>query len=271
VTRSAEVAASLKAAFDHGTDATAAGSGRQWIELPLPYADGDMPTVHLAEGDSGELLLSDAGESVERLLDRGADYQNDRVGGAIREIAHAAGLQFLGGELRARVRETQDAGEEVLAFVAAMLQVDALAALAPPPRTQRFASSVVQWLRSEVPQAVAADASVRGGSGRQYRVTARIDDENPLIVQAVTGGRSARNVRGVEHTYTLFADVNGSIPIERKLAVVDRSLTEFDEADLRLLASEAFVAAWAERELAVAHLNSPAPQSERLLTAQGIL
>lgn len=108
-----------------------------------------------------------------------------------------------------------------------------------------------------------------GLSGARYRLTAAVQrDEQDVLIQSASGGRSQTGRRSVEHAFRIFSDINGQIPTSNKLVVLSGQEREpWPQEDLRLLSRVAYVGAWDHRDRLVGFLQRTHVPKEHLLTS----
>jgi hypothetical protein len=124
---------------------------------------------------------------------------------------------------RASVEHTADLVQEMADAVA---NLDGLRLLALAARRPAFPERLATYLEAEFPL-VEPRAELTGASGWSYRVTAAVGSskERPVYVQAASGQNSAAQKPAVEHSFTMFSEVNGHLPTEQKLVVLDDEAT----------------------------------------------
>lgn len=98
--------------------------------------------------------------------------------------------------------------------------------LTPVSRRPAFPERLTTYLEAEFPF-VEPRAKLTGASGWPYRVTAAVgsSEEQPVYVQTASGQNNAAQKSAVEHCFTMFSDVNGHLPTEQKLVVLDDETT----------------------------------------------
>ena len=97
------------------------------------------------------------------------------------------------------------------------------------------------YLEAEFP-VVEPRAELAGMSGTPYRVTAAAgNDERQVYIQTAAGRNAAAQRTAVEHCYTMFSDVNGHLPSDRTLVVLDDEAPEWRPEAINLLSTVAFV------------------------------
>lgn len=212
---------------------------------PRYYADGDA--VELTVKQLGnELLVSDGGEAAARLEMNGINLDAAKVKETWRSLLRAHNVDYREGRVLAR-GQVGDASWLLRSMLDALVGLDGLRLLAPTPQEMRFSEKLTTFLRAEFPE-VEEHPELRGASGTSYRLTASAGTtERMVYVQALAGSSLAAKQRAVEHAYTTFSDVNGSLPLSKKL-VVGGEIGQWKPERLRLLTNVAYVGSWESRE-----------------------
>jgi hypothetical protein len=234
------------------------------------YADGD--TVELMVQTVGdEVIVSDGGEVLARLDSVGVNVDSrSRVGKSWKRLiaAHALDEDDRGQLVRrASVKHAADLVQEMADAVA---NLDGLRLLAPAPRRLAFPEQLTTYLEAEFPF-VEPRATLTGASGSPYRATAAAgsSEERPVYVQTATGQNTAAQKSAVEHCFTMFSDVNGHLPIERKLVVLnDEATPQWRPEMIHLLSSVAYVGTWTARDQWTAFVWGNVPPSRLMLPSE---
>jgi hypothetical protein len=131
----------------------------------------------------------------------------------------------------------------------AVANLDGLRLLAPVPRRPAFPERLTTYLEAEFPF-VEPRAKLTGASGSPYQVTAAAgSSEQPVYVQTASGQNNAAQRSAVERCFTMFSDVNGCLPPERKLVVLDdEAAPEWRPEMINLLSGVAYVGTWTARD-----------------------
>ncbi|MGH3810663.1 MAG: DUF1828 domain-containing protein [Pseudonocardiaceae bacterium] len=189
------------------------------------YADGDtVELIFQTVGD--EVIVSDGGEVLARLDSVGVTVDSgSRVGTSWKRLMAAHALEDHRGQL---VRRTgvEHAADLVREMADAVANLDGLRLLAPVPRRPAFPERLTTYLGAEFPF-VEPRAKLTGASGSPYQVTAAAggSEKRPVYVQTAAGQHTAAQRSAVERCFTMFSDVNGHLPTERKLVVFDDETT----------------------------------------------
>jgi len=233
---------------------------------PRYYSDGDAIELLVKRSDGG-VILSDGGEAVARLEMSGINIDTGRMREAWMRLLRSNQVEYRSGRITLR-GSADDAGFLIRIMLDTLAGVDGLRALAPIPRDMPFSDKLVTLLRAEFPK-VQQRPDLRGESGTEYRLTAAAGNEERLVfVQAVAGNSAPARKTAVEHAYTAFSDVDGSLARDRKLVIVnDQSNVEWSTTQLRLLSSVAYVGTWNYRERFTSFIRGSVPK-DRLMTDQ---
>lgn len=228
------------------------------------YSDGDHVEL-LVRRDDRSVVVSDGGEAVARLELAGVSVDHGRARELWRRLLRAHELEVHAERLSVH-GTLNEAGSLVNNMANAIANIDGLRLLAPPPRSPRFADRLVTFLQAEF-EYVAEGPQLRGRSGVSYRATAAVGDpEKETFVQAVAGESVQIRQRAVEHVFTMFSDVNGTLPQERKLVILSEG--EWKPEQTRLLSTVAYVGSWSHREQIVRFVRDPTRQPRILMPVQ---
>jgi hypothetical protein len=127
---------------------------------------------------------------------------------------------------------------------------------------------VTTYLEAEFP-VVEPRAELAGMSGTPYRVTAAAgNDERQVYIQTAAGQNAAAQRTAVEHCYTVFSDVNGHLPSDRTLVVLDDEVPEWRPEVINLLSTVAIVGTWGARDLWTGFVWGTIPESRLLLPVE---
>jgi hypothetical protein len=237
----------------------------QTVHLVTPryYADGDAVEL-LVRTLGDELVVSDGGDTLARLEMSGISLEAGRLREAWRSMLRAHALQYAHGRVLLR-GPAEEAPWLLRAMIDALMQLDGLRLLAPSPREAPFADQLVTFLQAEFPK-VEPHPELRGRSGSTYRLTAAAGaDERLVYVQAIAGNSKQARRAAVEHAFTTFSDVNGTLPKDRKLVVFRGDVESWSPERLRLLAGVAYVGSWEARERVTGFIWGGKPDSPLLL------
>jgi Domain of unknown function DUF1828 len=225
------------------------------------YSDGDHVELLVRRND-GSVVVSDGGETLARLDLAGVNIDQGRTRDIWRRLLRAHELE-LRDERLSVYGEISAAGSLIENMANAIANIDSIRLLAPTPRSPRFADRVVTFFQGEF-EHVTESPQLRGRSNIVYRATAAVGDpEQETVVQAVAGKTLQDRQRSVEHAFTMFSDVNGTLPTERKLVVLSDS--EWREEHTRLLETVAYVGSWSYREQFLGFIHDPRSRESRIL------
>jgi hypothetical protein len=230
---------------------------------PRYYSDGDAIEL-LVKALEDELILSDGGEALSRLEMVGVNVDAaGRMKDAWQRVLRANQVDCRRGRIVLR-GSIADAGMLIRIMLDALAAVDGLRALAPVPREMRFSDKLVVFLEAEFPQ-VLPHRELIGQSGSRHRVTAEAGtNERIVAVQAVAGNSPQARRQSVEHAFTIFSDVNGSMPADRKLIVLSNREADWSANQVRLLSSVAFVGSWDARDRFTQFISGNVPKGRVL-------
>lgn len=215
------------------------------------FADGDRVEL-LVQTVGDEVIVSDGGEVLARLDSAGVNVSKSRTRAseswATLISSHA--LEVTAGELIRRASAV-DAASLIYEMTDAVANVDGLRLLAPAPRRLKFTETIATYLEAEFP-VVEPKPPLLGRSGSRHRPTVAAGNDDRLVyVQAAAGQSTAARQHAVEHSYTMFSDINGHIPVEQKLVVLDdgdASAGGWRPEWLKLLSNVAYVGTWTQRD-----------------------
>ncbi|MGH3827924.1 MAG: hypothetical protein ACRDQX_12245, partial [Pseudonocardiaceae bacterium] len=168
---------------------------------------------------------------------------------------------------RASVEHAADLVQEMADAVA---NLDGLRLLAPVPRCPAFPERLTTYLEAEFPF-VEPRATLTGASGSPYQVTAAAgsSEKRPVYVQTAAGQNTAAQRSAVERCFTMFSDVNGRLPTERKLVVLDDEATlQWRPEMINLLAGVAYVGTWTARDQWTKFVRGNVPESRLMLPSE---
>jgi hypothetical protein len=256
----------LTAALAHQPTWTIAqlDDGRVLVTTSQQYSDGDYVEL-IVHRTNGSVELSDGGEALARLDLAGVAVDRGRAREMWRRLLKAHGLEEHGEQLS--LQGSLDALPVLIESMAsAIANIDGIRLLAPPPRSPLFADRLLTFFQSEFEQ-VEEGPQLNGQSGVQYRATAAVGGESrSVIVQAVAGSSSQARRGSVEHAFTMFSDINGSLRPSQKLVVL--SDADWRTEQTTLLASVAYVGHWLYRDSLVEFVSSLPTSSSHLLVPQ---
>lgn len=239
----------------------AVGEGWLLITTSHQYSDGDHVEL-LVRRDEDSIVISDGGEALARLDLAGVTVDQGRTREMWRRLVRAHELEFHNERLT-RQGTVDETGILIESMANAVANIDGIRLLAAPPRSARFADRLVTFFQAEF-EYVAPSPQLRGRSGGVYRATAAVGEPaHETLVQAVAGANITGRQRAVEHAFTMFSDVNGSLLAEQKLVVLGEG--EWKSEQTRLLASVAYVGSWSYREQVIDFIHDPKRFDSRML------
>lgn len=225
------------------------------------YSDGDHVELLVRRHD-GSIFVSDGGEALARLDLAGVSVDHGRAREMWHRLVMAHELELRDERLSAH-GTINEAGSLIENMANAVANIDGIRLLAPSPRSPRFADRLVTFFQGEF-EHVVEGPQLRGRSNSIYRATAAVGDPGQeTFVQAVAGKSLQIRQRAIEHAFTMFSDINGHLPAERKLVVLSES--EWRSEHTRLLANVAYVGSWTFREQLVNFIRQPSERKIRIL------
>lgn len=257
--------------LDSLTDAEAASwssfvtaDGTVHLTSPRYYADGDAIELTV-KGRGTEVIVTDAGEIRARLEMAGANLDAGRLAESWRALIRAHHVEERRGRVVAR-GPAAEAPTLIRVMLDAAASLDGLRVVVPAPRRPQFADELVTFFGAEFPR-VEARPELRGESGTHYHLTAAVGSRDRMVyVQAISGGLADARRSSVEHAYTVFSDVNGTLPTELKLAVFSGHADEWKAAQLRLIEKVAYLGTWQSRDRLVSFVAGELPGQRQMLT-----
>lgn len=242
--------------------------GRLLVTTSHQYSDGDHVEL-LVRGHDESVEVSDGGEALARLDLAGVSVDHGRARDMWFRLLRAHELETHNEQLVIH-GSIDDAGRLVENMANAVANIDGIRLLAPPSRSPQFAERVVTFFQAEF-ENVEENPQLHGRSGGLYRATAAVGDpENATYVQAVAGASVRTRQRPLEHAFTMFSDVNGTLSVTRKLVVL--SDADWKSEQTRLLSTVTYVGSWSYRDNLVDFISaSHRPSSRILMPAQGSL
>jgi Domain of unknown function DUF1828 len=236
---------------------------RGWLLVTTShqYSDGDHVEL-LVRRDDQSVVVSDGGEALARLGLAGVSVDRGRVREMWRGLLRAHELEVHAERLSVQ-GTLNEVGRLVNNMANAVANIDGLRLLVASPRSPRFADRLVTFLQAEF-EYVTEGPQLYGRSGVLYRPTAAVGGPNrQTFVQAVAGDSVQIRQRAVEHVFTMFSDVNGALPQERKLVILNEG--EWRPEQTRLLSTVAYIGSWSYRDQIVGFVRDPVPRDSHFL------
>jgi hypothetical protein len=237
-----------------GEDWTCAPLDSGWLLVTTShqYSDGDHVEL-LVRLDHDNVEVSDGGDALARLDLAGVNVKHGRARDMWRRLLRAHELEVHNKQISVQ-GAVDDLGWLAENTANAVANLDGIRLLVAPPRSPMFADRLVTLFKAEF-EYVQESPQVRGRSGGVYRATASVGDpSSPTLVQAVTGESLPARRRALEHAFTMFSDIDGQLPTERKLAVLNEG--DWRAEQINLLSNVAYVGAWSHRGDFLGFLNS---------------
>jgi hypothetical protein len=260
-----ELITSALAKINSGWTCVPLEDGWLLITTSHQYSDGDHVEL-LVRRTNRSVEVSDGGEALTRLDLAGVSVERGHAREMWRRLLRAHGVE-LHHERLSMQGPLDDTGALVDNMANAVANIDGIRLLAPAPRSPRFDERLVTFFQAEF-EHVEAHPQLRGRSGGTYHVTAAIGDpQQATFVQAVAGANNHTRQRAVEHAFTIFSDVNGTLPAHRKLVVL--SDTDWRPEQTNLLSEVAYVGSWLYRDQILSFITSVRhPESHILMPVQ---
>jgi hypothetical protein len=225
------------------------------------YSDGDHVEL-LIRRDRDTVEISDGGDALARLDLAGVNVERGRARDMWHRLLKAHEVEAHNERLSIQ-GAVRDLGWLAENMANAVANLDGIRLLVASPRSPMFADTLVTLFKAEF-EYVQENPQIRGRSGGLYRATARVGDpQSPTLVQAVAGESTQTRQRALEHAFTMFSDVNGQLPTERKLAVL--SDADWRAEQINLLSSVAYVGAWPYRDEFLGFLTSEERRRSHIL------
>ena len=226
------------------------------IGTPYLYPNDDGICLYIEELPSGQVRVSDGGETVQlNLWKEGvALFRSPRAIALTREIARANVAEFEVGELT-RTGPAAELGDIMLSVIQAAQGVAHLRYT--QPRNYAFSSGMrkpraAPWFRqletllAESSLDYTPAAKLTGGSGQVYTVHYQID--GAAYLQALNPGQARRAKAAVDRAFGLWADCNGALTRDRKLTLLNDETLPWKAAHIHRLNQVSTVINWSERE-----------------------
>lgn len=225
------------------------------------YSDGDRVEL-LIRRDRDAVEVTDGGDTLARLDLAGVNVERGRARDVWRRLLRAHELEVHDERLSIQ-GSIGDLGLLAENMANAAANLDGIRLLVAPPRSPKFSDRLTALFKAEF-EYVEESPDVRGRSGGFYRATAQVGDpRSPTLVQAVAGEDIQTRRRALEHAFTMFSDVDGQLPIERKLAVL--SDADWKPEQIKLLSGVAYVGAWSYRDEFLDFINSEKRRESHIL------
>lgn len=231
------------------------------VTTPHQYSDGDRVELMVRHNDKS-IVVSDGGEALARLELAGVSVERGRAREMWRRLLRAHELE-LHSERLSMQGDLNETGSLVNNMANAVANIDGIRLLVPPPQSPHFADRLVTFLQAEF-EYVIESPQLRGRSRGLYRTTAAVGDpDRATYVQAVAGRSIQIRQRSIEHAFTMFSDVNGALPQERKLVILSEG--DWRSEQISLLSSVAYVGSWSYRDRIVRFVLDPTQRKSHIL------
>jgi hypothetical protein len=260
-----ELITAALAKVSSGWSCVALDDGWLLVTTSHQYSDGDHVEL-LVRRDERSVEVSDGGEALARLDLAGVNVEHGRARDMWRRLLRAHEIELHQERLIIQ-GSVDEAGSLVDNMASAVANVDGIRLLLAPTRNPKFAERLVTFFQAEF-EHVEESPQLHGRSGGTYRATAAVGDpRNAIFVQAVAGASLQTRRRALEHAFTMFSDVNGALPIARKLVVL--SDADWKTEQTRLLSAVSYVGSWLHRDDIIGFIaSSHRPDSHILMPVQ---
>lgn len=251
-----------------GWDCRPVGPDQVLITTPHQLSDGDHVEV-IVRADGNKITVTDGGEILTRLDTAGVTVKSGRARNVWRSLIRSHEIDDQRGRLILEGTEG-DAAWLVERMANAMTNLDGLRLLAPPPRAPRFTEKVVTFLQAEF-EFVQEQPVLRGRSGASFKLTAAAaagPRARPTYLQAVAGSSIQARQRAVEHSFTMFSDVNGALDPRQKVTILSDQVQEWRAEHVKLLSTVGYVASWGSRDRVVDFIQGQSTIEGRLLFSE---
>lgn len=196
--------------------------GGEMITLPLSLSSGNLVQLYVEKVDTGRWFVTDLGQAAQELALHGVNLETQKAAAAswaelVRSMAVDAPVmrEDLGRYELAGWLESGDLGSGVLTVGEAVVRADALRALAPGHRAQRFRDVIVQSAgRRNL--SVLVDAPMPTKHGGKRAVSLKVSGEHATYIQAVSGKGAA--IDGFDKAQAVFS--SAAVPKDELVAVL---------------------------------------------------
>jgi hypothetical protein len=230
-----------------------ANKGRVRIVTPYLYPDHDLIEVFVRQLASGELAVSDLGETLRHLESVGvATLSNKKRAFQITKILDGLSVEMRDGVIFRKVGP-DDVGPAMLDVIAACKAIGDLVYGTRAYEPATFDTEVADYLRDSAVD-VEVDVPVVGASGSTYRIPIRayIDDNEALI--ATISPRTKGAIRPqINSVFRMWSDIDHGA---WKFAVLNDTELEMPKSELVLLERVCKVERWGRPDLLLSDLKN---------------
>lgn len=192
------------------------------ITLPLSLSSGNLVQLYVEQVSTDRWFVTDQGQAAQELALHGVNLESQKSAASswseiVRSIAIDAPVmrEGLGRYELAGWLAKGDLGGGVLAVAEAVVRADALRALAPGHRAQRFRDVIVQSA-GRVNLSVLVDAPMPTRHGGKRPVSVKVSGAKATYIQAVSG-RGAQ-IDGFDKAQAVFSSAD--VPKSELVAVL---------------------------------------------------
>lgn len=219
-------------------------SGRFWIVSPYTLPDGDLLEVTVRELRSGDVIVTDLGETLRHLADHGFDPKSTVKGEyLLEEILKQHHVELDRGMIVKRVPLTE-VGVAMQEVLTASLAVAHLVFLSRGYRPATFVEEVSHFLADQQLEVRPPDIVI-GHTGKKYRVDLIVrGKQQDALIQTLSPATPPGATSMVNATFRLWSDVaNG----RWHGTVLDDRQIRWRREDVFLLEGVSHVYAWTQR------------------------
>lgn len=225
------------------------------------YSDGDLVEL-LVRRENGSVVVSDGGEALARLELAGVSVDHGRAREMWRHLLRAHELEVHAERLTVQ-GSLDEAGVLLINMANAVANIDGIRLMAAAPQSPRFADRLITFFQAEF-EHTRESPQLQGRSGILYKATiAAGEPTKETFIQAIAGRSAHDRQRSVEHAFTIFSDVNGTVAPEQKLVVLGEG--EWKSEQTKLLTIVANVGSWSYRDRMVRFVRNPSQRNAQIL------
>ncbi len=216
--------------------------GHLWVVSPFSYPDSDLVEINVGILRSGEVRVSDLGETLRHLSDLGFDPRGTDTGRyLLSEIAKQHEIDLDRGMISKRV-PMESIGKAVQEVLTACLSVSHLVFLSRGFRPATFTEEVSQLLAGESVYYETRRVEVGRLTGKKYLIDFYLHgSQKDGLLQALSASTLAASTGKVNATFRLWSDVpNG----RWRATLIDDRAFDWRREDVRLLGEVSDIYPW---------------------------
>lgn len=234
-------------------------------------ADSEPVTLLAAFPDAETVMISDGGETLNRLGDIGFDRDDPVLEAIWQEALRTYRLDEIDGRVFLQAPLTQ-AAHAMNRLADALVALDGLRIVAAPPQNKRrtLADQVEDYLMRNLPPAGYVtrrpQVKLRGGLVLRPALALDVPQRSRVLIQP---GSTSAKTQSFDHAHTTFSLMaDGNVPKASRLVVLGGSPLTWDTTRLRYLAEVAYVGFLSHRDGLNAFLHGNIP-NDPLMTPPG--